>query len=26
MGELIKRQKTAVAQASNEFVAVQTMG
>ena len=26
MGELVKRQKTAVAQASEEFVAVQTMG
>ena len=26
MGELIKRQKTAVAQASNESVAVRTMG
>ena len=26
MGELIERKKTAVAQASDEFVAVQTMG
>ena len=26
MGELLKRQKTAVAQASGAFVAVQTMG